>query len=438
MEDGDRMEESGVRMEEGDRMEDEFTKSKFLDPALWKMQEQNRGGSLVNVGRIVFTNFEKNILRELVDEHREILECKKNDWRSIKIKTETWNAISDEFNSQPGVNRKDCKQLKKCWENMKARAKKALNKEIIEIPRFVEELESQVGAADAVTLGVPAGSVGITGVTITGTSAPTNSGGPIKVEPVHNRLYVEADHPYVVGGGQTHPDNSGGGGTPNGGAGPTTPGGSSVVSGTVTPVGNVTPGCGGGGNGCGAGVSCGGGNGTATVVSVVTAGAAAHINNNNAAAVAAAAANNNNSNNGHTHIHSHSQTHIQNNFTHQTVTVLECPDDDESPPPTITVPVSAGTVPASIFPIANGDMCSPNSMLAAAGDATTQAINSQVVLVKMQQEQHEMQMLMMKRKLDYAAAEHKAKMDVFQIQRQYWALQCEEIMQKKYPPQNPS
>ncbi|XP_014773028.1 uncharacterized protein LOC106871196 isoform X2 [Octopus bimaculoides] len=353
------------------------------------MQEQNRGASVVNVGRIIFTNFEKNILRELVDEHREILECKKNDWRSIKMKTETWNAIADEFNSQPGVNRKDCKQLKKCWENMKARAKKALNKDIIEIPRFVEELENQVGSADAVTLGVPTGSVGITGVTITGTATPAGSGGSIKVEPVHNRLYVEADHPYVVGGGHGHAETSGG--ASNGGGG-TTPGGSSA-NGNGNPAGNVTP-SGAGGNGT-----------TATVVGVVTGGTG-HINNNN----------------NHTHIHNHSQAHIQNNFTHQSVTVLECPDDDDSPPPTITVPVSGGPVPTGIFPISNGDMCSPNSMLAG-GDATTQAINNQVVLVKMQQEQHEMQMLMMKRKLDYAAAEHKAKMDVFQIQRQYWALQ---------------
>ena len=253
------------------------------------MQEQNRSTSMINVGRIIFSNFEKNILRELVDEHREILECKKNDWRSIKMKTETWNAIAEEFNSQPGVNHKDCKQLKKCWENMKARAKKALNKDIIEIPRFVEELEAQ-GVDNAVSVGVSSAGVGITGATIAaaGGGVGTNSSGSIKVEPLHNRLYVEADHPYD-GGGHSHDGTIGGGGGPGGGGGASTPGGT-VVVGSV----GGTPGTPGGG---------------ATVVSIIGpggGGGGGHLTNNTS---------------NHSQLHNHNPTqHLQNSFGHQTVT----------------------------------------------------------------------------------------------------------------------
>ena len=79
--------------------------------------------------RQYYSELEKAILTELVRKYRDILEDKKNDYRSIKRKMDTWETVREEFNSQSGVNKRDPKQFKKCWENLKARAKKHLAKE---------------------------------------------------------------------------------------------------------------------------------------------------------------------------------------------------------------------------------------------------------------------------------------------------------------------
>ena len=79
--------------------------------------------------RQYYCELEKAILTELVRKYRDILEDKKNDYTSIKRKMDTWETVREEFNSQSGVNKRDPKQLKKCWENLKARAKKHLAKE---------------------------------------------------------------------------------------------------------------------------------------------------------------------------------------------------------------------------------------------------------------------------------------------------------------------
>ena len=58
-----------------------------------------------------------------------MFECKRNDYKSIKQKTLAWESLAEEFNSEAGVKKRDCKQLKKCWENIKSRAKKSIAKE---------------------------------------------------------------------------------------------------------------------------------------------------------------------------------------------------------------------------------------------------------------------------------------------------------------------
>jgi hypothetical protein len=76
---------------------------------------------------------EKSLLTELVRKHKDLLENKKNDYKTIQQKNNTWEALSEQFNSQSGVTKRDSKQLKKCWENVKARAKKQLAKEKREV-----------------------------------------------------------------------------------------------------------------------------------------------------------------------------------------------------------------------------------------------------------------------------------------------------------------
>ena len=79
--------------------------------------------------RQYFFELEKSLLTKLVAKHTDVLECKRNDYKSIKQKTKEWELLAEEFNSQAGVNKRDCKQLKICWENMKSRAKNSIAKE---------------------------------------------------------------------------------------------------------------------------------------------------------------------------------------------------------------------------------------------------------------------------------------------------------------------
>lgn len=55
-----------------------------------------------------------------------MLECKKSDARTTVLKQHTRQALGHEYNSQPSVSLRDFKQLKKCWENIKARTKKIM------------------------------------------------------------------------------------------------------------------------------------------------------------------------------------------------------------------------------------------------------------------------------------------------------------------------
>ena len=79
--------------------------------------------------RQYFSPLEKSIITELVRKHKDILENKRNDYRTIQQKINVWEALSEEFNSQSGVTKRISQQLKKCWKNIKSRAKKQLAKE---------------------------------------------------------------------------------------------------------------------------------------------------------------------------------------------------------------------------------------------------------------------------------------------------------------------
>ena len=61
--------------------------------------------------RQYYSELEKAILTELVRKYRDILEDKKNDYRSIKRKMDTWETVREEFNSQSGVKEKRVAKL---------------------------------------------------------------------------------------------------------------------------------------------------------------------------------------------------------------------------------------------------------------------------------------------------------------------------------------
>nr|XP_039254594.1 myb/SANT-like DNA-binding domain-containing protein 3 [Styela clava] len=81
------------------------------------------------VPRIVFTDNEKINLVNLVEPQIRIIESKKNDINATCNKSNAWAGITDHFNALPDVKKYTAKQLKKCWMNMKSRAKVAVLKE---------------------------------------------------------------------------------------------------------------------------------------------------------------------------------------------------------------------------------------------------------------------------------------------------------------------
>ena len=73
--------------------------------------------------REYFTNRDKEVLVSLIEEFKEVVENKKTDAVLLKKKETTWDKITEQFNSASGAKRQK-KQLKNCWHNMKNRSKK--------------------------------------------------------------------------------------------------------------------------------------------------------------------------------------------------------------------------------------------------------------------------------------------------------------------------
>ncbi|XP_041091145.1 myb/SANT-like DNA-binding domain-containing protein 3 [Polyodon spathula] len=71
-----------------------------------------------------FSELEKRVLLGLIERHRSVLESRKGDAGTVLRKQRTWQQLGAEFNGHPCVFHRDAKQLRKCWENIKARAKK--------------------------------------------------------------------------------------------------------------------------------------------------------------------------------------------------------------------------------------------------------------------------------------------------------------------------
>ena len=78
--------------------------------------------------REYFSELEKSIITELVAKHENVIEVKRNDYKTIKQKDMPWEALTEGFNCEAGVTKQKSKQIKKCWENIKSRAKKCIAK----------------------------------------------------------------------------------------------------------------------------------------------------------------------------------------------------------------------------------------------------------------------------------------------------------------------
>ncbi|XP_068082844.1 uncharacterized protein [Anabrus simplex] len=71
-----------------------------------------------------FSDFETDIVAELVIRHKDVIENKKTDGVTVKQKHETSEKIAEEFNSIAGVSCRSARNLKTCYENLKRKTRK--------------------------------------------------------------------------------------------------------------------------------------------------------------------------------------------------------------------------------------------------------------------------------------------------------------------------
>lgn len=73
-----------------------------------------------------FVQFERRILLDLVRRHHDIVQDRRTDSTSVYRKQQTWQQIADDYNHHPSIARpREVLQLKRLWQNTRARAKQA-------------------------------------------------------------------------------------------------------------------------------------------------------------------------------------------------------------------------------------------------------------------------------------------------------------------------
>ncbi|KAK8779704.1 hypothetical protein V5799_018955 [Amblyomma americanum] len=74
--------------------------------------------------RTTFTESERRVLRELVNTHKSVIECKKSDGASLGRK-KTWKLLTEQYNCRTDVRPRTEAQLRKCWDNLKEKWRRA-------------------------------------------------------------------------------------------------------------------------------------------------------------------------------------------------------------------------------------------------------------------------------------------------------------------------
>ncbi|KAF2364161.1 Myb/SANT-like DNA-binding domain [Trinorchestia longiramus] len=94
-----------------------------------------------------FTAHEKSVLQRLVLDNESVILSRRNDGVSVHLKKEVWLGIAEKFNSHPQtLTQRNSVELRRCWENMKFKAKKTLHR----VQRHIE-----AARASSQCLGLP-------------------------------------------------------------------------------------------------------------------------------------------------------------------------------------------------------------------------------------------------------------------------------------------
>lgn len=76
--------------------------------------------------KVSFVQFERRILLDLVRRHHDIVQDRRTDSTSVYRKQQIWQQITETYNQHPSIARpREVQQLKRLWQNTRARAKQA-------------------------------------------------------------------------------------------------------------------------------------------------------------------------------------------------------------------------------------------------------------------------------------------------------------------------
>lgn len=71
-----------------------------------------------------FTDFDKNVLFEITQQYKHVIENKRTDACNTKMKNETWELIKEKFNANCQSGKRTAKQLHALYDGMKKKARK--------------------------------------------------------------------------------------------------------------------------------------------------------------------------------------------------------------------------------------------------------------------------------------------------------------------------
>lgn len=80
--------------------------------------------------RNIFTESERLVLKDIINKYRNIVDTRSRTREIYLEKQNVWQQIVEEYNSAENIMVRTEKELRKCWDNMKYRAKQACNKKI--------------------------------------------------------------------------------------------------------------------------------------------------------------------------------------------------------------------------------------------------------------------------------------------------------------------
>lgn len=91
--------------------------------------------------RNIFTEFERSVLVNIINKYRNIVDTRSRTREIYLEKQSVWQQIVEEYNGTENIMVRTEKELRKCWDNMKYRAKQA--EKVVK-----EEIKSEYDGAD--------------------------------------------------------------------------------------------------------------------------------------------------------------------------------------------------------------------------------------------------------------------------------------------------